>query len=90
MSVAYRTTHVMKIIAFDTCILLPSELMRVTSILVSMVPLMLFATGEYIGTGKEKYTSVWANMLEYGGKQQIQDFANRNGIGGKIYSKISP
>jgi hypothetical protein len=64
---------------------MPVEITRIVYLGCSIVPLLLFSGGEYILSGEEKYTKLWANTIENGGKKQVEDLAKKIDIKWKIY-----
>lgn len=80
-----RSQILAKEVMLTGCLLMPLELLRATCIVTGILPLLLFAGGEYIVNGNDRYTSIIANTIENGGKQYVQ---NKFGNDVKVYSKF--
>jgi hypothetical protein len=83
-----RIVNVTKVVGFHICILLPVEAIRLAAVSVSAVPLLIFMSSEYIMTDKTHYTEQYAGFLEHGGKDTVEQIAEKINIKdmmGKIY-----
>ena len=79
-SILERTKKLSLIIGFTTLVIIPVECIRVTTIVASIFPLLLFSGGEYVFTGESTYTEIFANNIEFGGKETIENIAKKVGI----------
>ena len=68
-----------------TVLIISIECLRSVCIVSSIFPLLLFWTGERVLTGKEKYSEMCANSLEFTGKEQVENVARSVGISCNIY-----
>lgn len=82
MTLCFRINKIIIISSFFTFVFFPVETMRIGFIGASIVPLIIFSTGEYIVNNNDKYTSIWTDTLS---KKQIEDLAKYIGISSKIY-----
>jgi hypothetical protein len=63
-SIFERTTKVMAMVGFTTFVIIPIESIRLSYVVTSTVPLLLFSGGEYILTGEQTYTNIWAYNID--------------------------
>lgn len=86
-----RILEICKSMGFQL-VIVPIELGRIAIIGIGGFPMIIFATGEYVYTGKNMYTEKIGEFVEFYGKHEIQEFANRHNIIGmqRIYSKTKP
>ena len=84
-SIFERTTKVISMVGFTTFVIVPIECIRLSGLVTSIFPLLLFSGGEYILTGEQRNADIWAYNLEFGGKKQIEKLAKKVGFECKIY-----
>ena len=58
-----KVTKVTSMIGFAICVALPIEGLRLIAISAPTIPLFFFSSGEYIITGENKYTEMYATVL---------------------------
>lgn len=75
-----RTKEIISIIGFTTLVVIPLECIKMVCLASSVLLLPIFYCGEYIITGKEKYSEKWVNFLESGFRKEVECLANKIGI----------